>query len=89
MHRRPAETADPCVVWLIAQRQQVVQLVPESCVIPTGHHEIVHTKKISVDYPVSHADAADEPPPSKPGPDRAIGVHVVRRLPRVIHYRVA
>jgi hypothetical protein len=76
------------VGWLITQRQQVAQLVPVSGVIPTGHHEVVRTKVIAVDYPVSLAGAADEPPLSKPGPDRAIAVHVACRLPRVIHYRV-
>ena len=70
------------------QRQQVAQRVPVSDVIPARHHEVVHTKKVAVDYPVSLADAADEPPPSKPGPDRPIAVHVVCRLPRVIHCRV-
>ena len=48
-----------CDVVLITQRQQVAQLVPGSGVIPAGYHEVVHTKVISVDYPVSLADAAD------------------------------
>jgi hypothetical protein len=38
---------------------QVAQLVPLSGVVSTGHHEVVHTKKIAADYPVSLPDAAD------------------------------
>jgi hypothetical protein len=53
--------------------------------IPTGRHEVVRTKVDATDSPRSITDAADQPPSFAPGPDRAIAVHIVRRLRRVIH----
>lgn len=56
--------------------------------IATGTYEVLRAKAIAADDPVSVAHTADYVPSFVPGPDRAIAVHVVLRLPWMIHNRV-